>query len=217
MINTSTVSFLIRLFSCYSACFWKQSDQVCLSYGPLQNWELLFYYGFCPAVGSSNHLIVTKKTRPNKPQLRMVYGSLWLVFLAALIRVLFFCIRFVKLPKLLFVELWTFDMTLHDTGTGCFTGEFVGFPKNGSHFLTYPPVFMHVKSMTMSDHPTVGGFPIFGDPHRPGRSCTGRSTHTIGWWSTWICRMSRRRRERCGPAGHGLWVDLEASSIVSQC
>lgn len=75
---------------------------------------------------------------------------------------------------------------------------------------------MFVKSMTMSDHPTVGGLPIFWDPHRPGRSCTGRSTHTIGWWSTWICRMSRRRRERCGPTLHGLWVDLEASSIVSQ-
>ena len=73
-------------------------------------------------------------------------------------------------------------MTLHDTGTGCFAGEFVGFPKNGSHFQTYPPVFMFVKSMITSDHPTVGGSPIFGDPHtdRVEAAPAGQPTRSAG-------------------------------------
>ncbi|CAL1165712.1 unnamed protein product [Cladocopium goreaui] len=32
--------------------------EVCLSYGPLQNWELLFYYGFCPAVNPHDRLVI---------------------------------------------------------------------------------------------------------------------------------------------------------------
>ena len=44
------------------------------------------------------------------------------------------------------------------------------------------------------------GYPLFnGTHHRPeAADFHDRSTHTIGWWSTWICpKMSRRRRERC--------------------
>ncbi|CAE7247945.1 unnamed protein product, partial [Symbiodinium pilosum] len=31
---------------------------VCLSYGPLQNWEFLFYYGFCPQANPHDRLII---------------------------------------------------------------------------------------------------------------------------------------------------------------
>jgi len=30
-------------------------EELCLSYGPLQNWELLMYYGFCDADGGNAH------------------------------------------------------------------------------------------------------------------------------------------------------------------
>eukprot|EP00438_Fugacium_kawagutii_P034957 Skav225680 [mRNA] locus=scaffold1126:63834:65471:+ [translate_table: standard] len=33
-------------------------SEVCLSYGPLQNWELLFYYGFCPAVNPHDRFVI---------------------------------------------------------------------------------------------------------------------------------------------------------------
>lgn len=35
----------------------KQSE-VCLSYGPLQNWELLLYYGFCVEENPHDRLVV---------------------------------------------------------------------------------------------------------------------------------------------------------------
>ncbi|CAE7554641.1 Setd4 [Symbiodinium natans] len=36
----------------------RRGTEVCLSYGPLQSWELLFYYGFCPEANPHDRLII---------------------------------------------------------------------------------------------------------------------------------------------------------------
>ncbi|CAE7941158.1 SETD4, partial [Symbiodinium necroappetens] len=36
----------------------RRGSEVCLSYGPLQSWELLFYYGFCPEANPHDRFII---------------------------------------------------------------------------------------------------------------------------------------------------------------
>ena len=47
------------------------SGEVCLSYGPLQNWELLLYYGFCPLENPHDRLVV-QVDLPEDPEKELV-------------------------------------------------------------------------------------------------------------------------------------------------